>query len=100
MFWIGLDNLFSLFFCVMAFFCIGVLFGNLNALAMEPLGHIAGTGSAVVGAGSTIISVVLGTLIGQAIGSDVLPLLVGFLLMSLLTLGAFAWVDKKLESRA
>lgn len=86
-------------FCLVAFFCIGVLFGNLNALAMEPLGHIAGTGSAVVGAGSTIISVVLGTLIGQAIGSDVLPLLVGFLLMSLLTLGAFAWVDKKLEAQ-
>jgi DHA1 family bicyclomycin/chloramphenicol resistance-like MFS transporter len=86
-------------FCIVAFFCIGVLFGNLNALAMEPLGHIAGTGSAVVGAGSTIISVVLGTLIGQAIALDVLPLLLGFLLTSLLTLGAFAWVGKKLEAQ-
>ena len=86
-------------FCLVAFFCIGILFGNLNALAMEPLGHIAGIGSAVVGAGSTIISVLLGTLIGQAIGSDLLPLLLGFLLMSLLALGAFAWVDKKLEAQ-
>jgi len=36
-----------------AFFMIGLTFGNLNALAMEPLGHIAGTASAVVGALST-----------------------------------------------
>src|SRR4029434_1277649 len=35
-----------------AFFGIGLLFGNLNALAMQPLGHIAGTGAAVVGATS------------------------------------------------
>ncbi len=85
-------------FCLLTFFCIGILFGNLNALAMEPLGHIAGIGSAVVGAGSTIISVVLGTLIGQAIGADVLPMLLGFLLMSVATLATFAWVHRKLHT--
>ena len=84
-----------LLFCLTSFFCIGILFGNLNSMAMEPLGHIAGTGSAVVGAGSTIISVALGTLIGQAIGRDVMPMLAGFLLMSLATLAAFAWVDRR-----
>lgn len=85
-------------FCLLTFFCIGILFGNLNSLAMEPLGHIAGIGSAVVGAGSTIISVVLGTFIGQAIGEDVMPMLLGFLIMSLLTLAAFVWVDRKTGS--
>jgi DHA1 family bicyclomycin/chloramphenicol resistance-like MFS transporter len=30
-------------FLVPAFFCVGILFGNFNALAMEPMGHIAGT---------------------------------------------------------
>ena len=29
-----------------AFFCVGLLFGNLNALAMEPLGKMAGLGAA------------------------------------------------------
>lgn len=82
-------------YCLLTFFCIGILFGNLNALAMEPLGHIAGIGSAVVGAGSTIISLVLGTIIGQAIGADVMPMLLGFLLTSLATLAAFVWVDRK-----
>lgn len=85
-------------FCLLTFFCIGILFGNLNSLAMEPLGHIAGIGSAVVGAGSTIISVVLGTFIGQAIGEDVMPMLLGFLIMSLLTLTVFSWVDRKTVS--
>ena len=85
-------------FCLLTFFCIGILFGNLNALAMEPLGHIAGIGSAVVGAGSTIISVVLGTFIGQAIGADVLPMLLGFLSMSLATLATFSWVHRKLHT--
>ncbi len=35
------------------FFCIGLLFGNLNAIAMEFLGHNAGIGAAVVGSVST-----------------------------------------------
>ncbi len=82
-------------YCLLTFFCVGILFGNLNALAMEPLGHIAGIGSAVVGAGSTIISLVLGTIIGQAIGTNVMPMLLGFLLTSLATLAAFAWVERK-----
>ena len=53
-----------------AFFCVGILFGNLNSIAMEPLGHIAGVGAAVVGSLSTFISVLLGTLIGQGYNGD------------------------------
>ncbi len=85
-------------YCLLSFFCVGILFGNLNALAMEPLGHVAGTGAAVVGAGSTIISVVLGSLIGQMISDDLLPIFLGFLVMSLAALASFWWVDKKLQS--
>ena len=36
-------------YLVVTFFATGVLFGNLNALAMEPLGHIAGLASSVIG---------------------------------------------------
>ncbi|MDF1748347.1 MAG: multidrug effflux MFS transporter [Alphaproteobacteria bacterium] len=61
-----------------SFFCIGLLFGNLNALAMEPLGHIAGTGSAVVGALTTLISLVFGIVVGQAFDGTVMPLVIGF----------------------
>jgi DHA1 family bicyclomycin/chloramphenicol resistance-like MFS transporter len=48
----------------MAFFCVGVRFGIQNSLAMEPLGHLAGIGAAVVGSLSTLISTPIGTLIG------------------------------------
>ncbi len=34
-------------YLLVVFFCIGLLFGNLNALAMRPLGHVAGAGAAV-----------------------------------------------------
>ena len=48
------------------FLCVGLVFGNLNALAMEPLGHIAGIGAAVVASLATLISVPLGGLIGRS----------------------------------
>jgi MFS transporter, DHA1 family, multidrug resistance protein len=72
------------------FFGIGLLFGNLTALAMQPLGAIAGTGSAVVGASSMLISLVLGTFIGQIYDGTVVPLVVGFAVLSLCAL-VVAW---------
>ncbi len=47
------------------FFCMGILFGNLNAMAMQTLGHIAGIGAAIVGFLSTTIGVAFGCVIGQ-----------------------------------
>lgn len=47
-------------FVVPLFFCLGLCFGNLNAMAMEPMGHIAGTASAVIGTLSSFVSVVFG----------------------------------------
>jgi DHA1 family bicyclomycin/chloramphenicol resistance-like MFS transporter len=73
-----------------SFFGIGLLFGNLTTLAMQPLGAIAGTGSAVVGATSMLISLALGTVIGQAYNGTVLPLVVGFAVLSLCSIVA-AW---------
>ena len=77
------------------FFCIGLLFGNLNALAMEPLGHIAGVGAAVVGALTTTISLVLGILIGQSYNGTVLPLVGGFAVLSLASAAAMRWAEYK-----
>ncbi|MDD2451037.1 MAG: multidrug effflux MFS transporter [Sulfurovum sp.] len=65
------------------FFCMGLLFGNLNTMAMEPLGHIAGIGAAVVGSLSTFISIPLGVLIGRFYEGTILPLVAGFALLGL-----------------
>lgn len=63
---------------VMAFACVGVLFGNLNSLAMEPLGHLAGFGAAVVGAVSTLTAVSIAMVIGDLYDDTIWPLAIGF----------------------
>ena len=85
-------------YLMVAFFGVGLLFGNLNTLAMEPLGHIAGTGAAVVGATSMLISLVLGTWIGQSYNGTVLPLVVGFAVLSACSIVAAWWAESG-ESR-
>ena len=76
-----------------SFFGIGLLFGNLTTLAMQPLGAMAGTGSAVVGATSMLISLTLGTVIGQIYDGTVLPLVAGFAVLSLCSLAASWWAE-------
>ena len=77
-----------------SFFGIGLLFGNLTTMAMQPLGAIAGTGSAVVGATSMLISLTLGTVIGQIYDGTVLPLVGGFAVLSLCSLAAAWWAER------
>jgi DHA1 family bicyclomycin/chloramphenicol resistance-like MFS transporter len=80
-------------YLMITFFGIGLLFGNLNALAMQPLGHIAGTGAAVVGATSMLISLALGTWIGQSYNGTVLPLVGGFAVLSACSIMAAWWAE-------
>lgn len=82
-------------YLLLSFFCVGILFGNLNALAMEPLGHIAGVGAAVVGSVSTFISLLLGTLIGQSYNGTVLPLVGGFALLGAASLVVMRWAEAR-----
>lgn len=81
-------------YLLLGFFAVGILFGNLNARAMEPLGHIAGVGAAVVGSLSTFLSTIIGSLIGQSYNGTVLPLVGGFALLSLLSLAVMVWAER------
>ena len=65
-------------FMLVCFFCNGLLFGNFSARSMEPMGHIAGVASAVIGSISGIVGLALGTLFGRAYDGTVLPLVLGF----------------------
>jgi DHA1 family bicyclomycin/chloramphenicol resistance-like MFS transporter len=65
-------------YLLLIFFFTGILFGNFNALAMEPMGHIAGTAAAVVGSLATILSSVLGFALGQSYDGTVRPMIAGF----------------------
>ena len=75
-----------LIFFGLQFFSLGFLFGNLRSLAMQPIGHIAGVGSAINGFVSTIMAVPIATLIGNYITTTSLPLFVGFFVCGTISL--------------
>lgn len=80
-------------FFAIQFFAIGFLFGNLRALAMEPVGHIAGIGAAVTGFVSTLMAVPISTYIGNFVQTTTLPLFIGFAICSFLSI-TIMWIVK------
>jgi DHA1 family bicyclomycin/chloramphenicol resistance-like MFS transporter len=80
-------------YLMMTFFCVGILFGNLNSLAMRPLGHIAGIGAAVIGSLSTLSSVPLGVAIGRSYNGTILPLVAGMAILAGLSIVVMRWAE-------
>lgn len=74
-----------LVFAASIFFAFGLMFGNLNAIAMEPMGHIAGIASAVTGAMSSAMSMTIGSTIGQLYDGTLIPVVGGFLGLNILS---------------
>jgi DHA1 family bicyclomycin/chloramphenicol resistance-like MFS transporter len=68
-------------------FCFGLLAGNFGSMAMEPMGHIAGTASSAQGFVSTIIGSLIGFVIGQQFNGTVVPMTLGFTVCGVLALG-------------
>ena len=77
-----------MFFAVQ-FFSVGFIFGNMRALAMQPLGHIAGIGSAINGFVSTVMAVPIANYIGSFVNDSVLPLFIGFSVFGILSFLTF-----------
>jgi len=69
---------------------IQIFFGssssNMNSLAMEPLGQVAGTAAAVFGFFQTVGGAVLGTILGQQFNGTLTPNASGWLIVGLLVL--------------
>jgi DHA1 family bicyclomycin/chloramphenicol resistance-like MFS transporter len=84
---------FFMIYLMLVFFCVGILFGNQNTLAMEPLGHMAGIGAAVVGSLSTLISMLLGTMIGQNYNGTIFPLVTGMAILTGLSIFVVRWTE-------
>lgn len=72
---------------VSLFFMVGLTFGNLNSLALEPLGHIAGLAASVIGAVSTVGAVVVAVPIGLLFDGTPVPVIAGTLVCSVLAWG-------------
>jgi DHA1 family bicyclomycin/chloramphenicol resistance-like MFS transporter len=67
-------------------FCFGFIAGNFGSMAMEPMGHIAGTASSAQGFISTTGGATLGFLIGQQFNGSTIPMTVGFTCLGLAAL--------------
>ncbi|MEQ9501725.1 MAG: multidrug effflux MFS transporter [Deltaproteobacteria bacterium] len=75
----GFEGFWPYYLCTGAsFFTFSMMGANFNAMAMEPLGHVAGTASAALGFTSTTISGVLGGLIAARFDGTPLPIVLGF----------------------
>lgn len=73
--------------------CFGLIGANAGALAMEPLGHIAGTASSLQGMTTNAGGAFIGFAIGQNFNGTTLPFLIGFALCGTLSLIAARWAN-------
>ena len=80
------------------FFMAGVTLGNLNAIAMEPMGHIAGMAASVIGSISTILAAGIAAPVGLLFDGSVTPLTTGVLAMCVLGFGLMVYMGR-IENR-
>jgi len=86
-------TMFMLFMAI-SFFALGLIGPNASALAMEPMGHIAGAAAAANGFAGTTVAGFLGGIIGRFYDGTTMPIILGF---TCLGIGAFAivlWTEK------
>lgn len=97
LFWSGQNPSITILisFFALQFFAVGFLFGNLRALAMQPLGHIAGIGAAINGFISTVMAVPIANYIGSFVKTSVLPLFIGFSVFGVLSVFVFLIIRRQ-----
>ena len=71
------------------FFFVGILFGNMNALAMQPLGQVAGVGAAFIGSLSSVVAVPIALFVDSFLVNSLQPITLGFLILGVCSYGLF-----------
>jgi len=91
----GLET-FALFmaFMMASFFCLGLIGPNASAIAMEPMGHIAGAAAAANGFAGTTLAGVIGGLIGRAYDGTTAPVVAGFAACGAAALAIVLYTEK------
>ncbi len=73
---------------------MGLTQGNLSALAMEDLGHVAGLASSLMTAASTVLAVLLAVPVGLAFDGTQIPLMLGVGIFCVLAFGLMRFAAK------
>jgi DHA1 family bicyclomycin/chloramphenicol resistance-like MFS transporter len=87
------------FFMSVTLFLFAAATPNLNALAMEPMGPVAGTASSFIGFFTTLMASGLGWLIGSQLDDRVLPIAAGFFVAALAAAVVVRGVQGKVVAR-
>ena len=75
-------------------FLMCLIFPNFNAMAMEPLGAVAGTASAVLGVFTTVGGTIIGMVVGRTFDGTVLPLGLTYFICAVVALLVILWAEK------
>ena len=75
--------------------CFGFVGANAGALAMAPLGHVAGTASSVQGVITTMGGALIGYVIGQQFNGTTIPMNLGFAVCGVAGLLVALWANPK-----
>ena len=68
-----------------------MLIPNLNAMAMQPLSRVAGTGAAILGMVAGVGGALIGGFIDRQFDGTVTPLAIGFVVSSAVASGSWRW---------
>lgn len=80
-------------FFFISFFCSGMTFGNYQAMALEPMGHIAGMAAAVSGAMSSLMAITFGGFAARFYDGSMTPVALAFVIYAALALGMTRWAE-------
>jgi len=78
----------------LAFGCFGMMGANFSAIALEPLGEIAGTASAAYGFAGTTLASILGWVVASSYNGTINPILMGFVALGGLSLICVLWTER------
>ncbi len=83
-----------LFVTIMTMLLFGFVVANTTAIALEPLGHIAGTASSVLNTMSVSFGALIGGVLGQLYDGTVIPMANGYLILGIVSLIAALWAER------
>jgi len=84
-------------FCIfqaMCMACVGLISSNLASIAMQPLGHVAGTASSVQGMITTLGGALIGFAIGQHFDGTTIPFDTAFVICGVISLLLALWANR------